>query len=370
MKYRELVRHWKKGEGKPLYLGYAGFLLLLLALCLCTACGRGRSASGTDNNLIVFNYGDYIDRETLQMFEEETGIHVKYEEYVTAEDMYTKFSSGTIDYDLICTSDYMVQKMMMENSLLPLDQSEMAYKDNVDPAYLKLCRSFDPDNAYAVPYLWGTLGILYNEKMVDDPVESWEILWNDKYKNQIIMQNSMRDAFLVPLKWKGISVNTVKYEDLHMAQKLLMAQKPLVEAYLVDEIRDAMIAGDAALAVTYSGDATEAMDANEDLNYVVPREGSNVWFDCWVIPSCARHKKEAEKFIDFMNREDVAAMNFDYIYYGTPNQAVYRNLDEETREDETIFPPKEVLDLCEVYQYLGEDTDRVYNRLWKELKAR
>jgi spermidine/putrescine-binding protein len=345
--------------------------ILLIGTLLLISCKSSNKKSKEDgNSLVVFNYGDYIDRATISMFEEETGIHVKYEEYLTPEDMYTKYSSGVIDYDLICTSDYMLQKMAKENHLLPLDKSEMDYYENVDKKYLNFCEEFDPGNRYAVPYLWGTLGILYNEDMVDDEIDSWEILWNKKYKNQILMQNSMRDAFLVPLKLKGYSINTNKKEELLQAQKLLIDQKPLVEAYLVDEIRDAMIAGDAAIAVTYSGDATEAMDANESLNYVVPKEGSNVWFDCWAIPDCAKHKKEAEAFIDFMNREDVAAMNFDYIYYATPNKAVYESLDEETKEDQTIFPPEEILDKCEVYQYLGTETDRYYTRLWKELKAK
>lgn len=346
----------------------AALVLVLCSLLLFSGCGKTAKEAASDS-LIVFNYGDYIDRETLDMFEEETGIHVKYEEYLTAEDMYTKYSSGVIDYDLICTSDYMIQKMNKEGHLLPLDRSGMKYYGNIDTKYLDYCNVFDEGNKYAVPYLWGTLGILYNQKMLKEEPDSWEILWDKKYKNQIIMQNSMRDAFLVPLKLAGKSLNTRKKEDLKEAQKLLLEQKPLVEAYLVDEIRDAMIAGDAAMAVTYSGDATEAMDANEDLQYVVPKEGSNVWFDCWAIPDCSKHKKEAELFIDFMNREDVAKMNFDYIYYGTPNKAVYRSLDEETREDETIFPPEEVLNKCEVYEFLGTETDRYYTRLWKELKA-
>ncbi|MBQ9157077.1 MAG: ABC transporter substrate-binding protein [Eubacterium sp.] len=348
-----------------------GIILIISAggLLSLTGCGKESGADRKDS-LVVFNYGDYIDRETIDLFEEETGIDVKYEEYLTPEDMYTKYSSDVIDYDLICTSEYMVEKMKQEGELLPLDKSGMDYYDNLDSRYLDLCQSFDPDNQYAVPYLWGTVGILYNEDMVEEEIDSWSILWNEDYRNQIVMQNSMRDAFLVPLKLNGHSLNTTDKEELREAQDMLMKQKPLVEAYLVDEIRDAMIAGDAAISVTYSGDATEAMDSNESLNYVVPKEGSNVWFDCWVIPKSCRHKREAELFIDFMNQEDTAMMNFDYIYYGTPNRAVYDALDKETQEDETIFPPEEVLKKCEVYQYLGSEADRYYTRLWKELKAR
>ncbi len=344
-------------------------LLLLIGIIMLLLSGCSMRQEKNDSSLVVFNYGDYIDRDTITMFEEETGIRVKYEEYLTPEDMYTKYSSKVINYDLICTSDYMIQKMNVEGRLLPIDTSQMEYYKNTDPRYLDFCKTFDPDNQYALPYLWGTVGILYNEKMVKDKVDSWSILWDEKYKNRIIMQNSMRDAFLVPLKIMGASLNTEDQKELKAAQEMLYRQKPLVEAYLVDEIRDAMIAGDAAIAVTYSGDATEAMDANEDLSYVVPKEGSNVWFDCWAIPDSAKHKKEAEQFIDFMNREDVARMNFEYIYYGTPNKKVFESLDEDTREDETIFPPEDVLNKCEVYQYLGEKTDRYYNRLWKELKA-
>lgn len=340
-----------------------------LTSVVCVGCSNSSEKKVDDNTLIVFNYGDYIDTDTIRMFENETGIKVKYEEYVTPEDMYTKYQLGAIDYDLICTSDYMIEKMMQTDDLLEVDTSEMKYYNNIGQEYLDFCKAFDPDNSYAIPYFWGTVGILYNEEMVEEEITSWSVLWNEDYKNEIIMENSMRDAFLVPLKWKGYSLNTNNKDQLREAQKLLMEQKPIVEAYLVDESRDAMIAGDAAMAVVYSGDATVAMESNENLNYVVPEEGSNIWFDCWMIPKSAKHKKEAEMFIDFMNREDIAMMNFDYIYYGTPNTAVYNMLDEETQGDESIFPAQEVMDKCEVYQYLGGEMEAYYNQMWKELKS-
>ncbi len=344
-------------------------LLLLLVLLVGAGCSSSHKEEQEEDTLTVFNYGDYIDVDTLKLFEKETGIKVKYEEYVTPEDMYTKYKSGIINYDLICTSDYMVEKMMKEGEVQKIDVSSMKYYKNIGEKYLKFCQEFDPENEYAIPYLWGTVGILYNKKMVKENVDSWSILWDKKYQNEIVMQNSMRDAFMVALKWKGISLNTKDQSQLLLAQKLLIKQKPLVEAYLVDEARDAMIAEDASIAVIYSGDATVAMEGNENLEYVVPKEGSNVWFDCWMIPKTAKHKKAAEKFIDFMNQEKPSQMNFDYIYYGTPNTKVYESLDEETKEDSTIFPPESVLEKCEVYQYLGEKSDQYYNRLWKELKS-
>lgn len=346
----------------------------LLLACLLGGCGAqaqdGAVAdTGEDNTLIVFNYGDYIDRNVLDLFEQETGIKVKYEEYVTPEDMYTKYQSGAIDYDLICTSDYMVEKMILAGEVQEIDTSDMEYYDNLDPQYLEFCRSFDPENKYAVPYFWGTVGICYNTDMVDEEVDSWDILWNEKYSDQIIMENSMRDAFIAPLKLMGESINTTDKNLLVEAQQKLFDQKKLAMAYLVDESRDAMISGDAAMAVIYSGDATAAMESNDALDYCVPKEGSNIWFDCFMIPKTAKHKKAAEKFIDFMNREDIGMMNFDYIYYATPNKAVYDALDEETKEDYTIFPDQEVLDKCEVYKYLGEEDERYYSQLWKELKS-
>lgn len=348
------------------YMCFAVISTVILGGC---SSSESLDVSGSGNTLVVFNYGDYIDFTTIEMFEKETGIHVEYEQYVTPEDMYTKFQSGNIPYDLICTSDYMIEKMIRNGEAKKINTASMEYYGNLDPTYLEFCRAFDAENEYAVPYFWGTVGILYNTELVDETVDSWDILWNDKYKNQIIMENSMRDAFEVPLKWKGKSLNTTDEDELREAQSLLMEQKALVMAYMVDESRDAMIAGDAALAVIYSGDATAAMEANENLDYVVPEEGSNIWFDCWMIPSSCKHQENAEKFIDFMNREDIAQINFDYVYYGTPNQAVYEALDDETKEDYTIFPEESTLEKCEVYQYLGTDSENFYNQLWKELKA-
>ena len=189
-----------------------------------------------------------------------------------------------------------------------------------------------------------------------------------EHKGTIATLESERIKLGKALKETRHQIEVLK-EELKQAQSLLLKQKPIVEAYLVDEARDAMVSGDASMAVIYSGDATVAMEENEDLDYVVPKEGSNVWFDCFLIPKTAEHKEAAEKFIDYMNRQDIAQKNFDYIYYGTPNRAVYDTLDDETKEDYTIFPEEATLDKCEVYKYLGEKTDQYYNRLWKELKS-
>lgn len=342
--------------------------MLTVGLCACSSSDE-TSTEGDERTLTVFNYGDYIDTDVLAQFEEETGITVKYEEYVTPEDMYTKYTNGGIHYDVICTSDYMLEKMIQNDELLAVESEKMSQYGNLDPMYLDFCQTFDPDNRYAVPYFWGTVGILYNTEMVEETPDSWEVFYDAQYQNLSIVQNSMRDAFIIPLKLAGKSLNTKDEGILEQCKTALLEQKPYTMAYLVDETRDVMALGDGAVAQIYSGDATVAMEVNEDLDYVLPKEGSNIWFDCWAIPKTAQHREAARQFIDFLCRPDIAMKNFEYIYYGTPNAAVKAMLDKETLADQTIFPDEDALKKCEVYRYLGDETEQFYNRMWKEIKS-
>lgn len=344
---------------------------LFAAVCLFTffGCAKEEEEVLTGHELVVFNYGDYIDRDLLRQFEAETGIKVKYEEYVTPEDMYTKYQSGSIKYDLIITSEYMVEKMIESGEVLEIDMSRMENIGNIDQTYWDFCQAFDKENKYAVPYFWGTVGILYNTTMVDEEIDSWSILWDETYKNNLVMSNSVRDSFVVPLKLMGKSLNTTDHAILEEAKQMLIEQKPLVQAYYVDQSRDALISGDAAMAVIYSGDAIMAMDYNEDLDYVVPKEGSNVWLDCLMIPKTCQHKEAAEMFIDFLCDAEVGLTNYEYVYYPTPNATVYEMVDEEDRNNPAIFPPDEVMEKCEVFQYLGPEMESYYAYMWKELKS-
>ncbi len=342
-------------------------LLGVAAALTLTACG----SSSDKETLTVLNYGKYFDPEALEMFEKETGIKVSYEEYVNPEEMYTKYKAGGIDYDLICTSDYMVERLINEGEALPMDYSKIPLSENLDPSYLEFSKAFDPENKYSMPYFFGTVGILYNTKMVDSSeVETWNVLWDKKYKDQIIMANSVRDSFLVPLKLKGYSSNSVDEKELNEALDLLIEQKPLVYSYLVDECGDEMIAENAAMALVYSGEAAYAESENSDLAFSVPKEGSNMWIDSWLIPKTCKNQENAEKFLDFLCREDIAMMNFEYVYYATPNKAVYDSLDAKTQNDKTIFPDKETLNNCEIYRCLDDKSITLYNNLWKELKAK
>lgn len=321
--------------------------------------------------VIVYNWGEYLDPKTIELFEEETGISVTYEEYETNEIMYPKIVSQAIAYDVVCPSDYMIQRMIENDLLAEINWDNTPNIKNMDPTYMEQSKSFDPKNKYSVPYCVGTVGILYNKSMVKEPVDSWDILWNPKYKDSILMQDSVRDAFAVALKRLGHSINSTEVDQLAAAAEDLMEQKPLVQAYVVDQVRDKMIGNEAALGVIYSGEAGYTKRENPDLEYVIPKEGSNVWIDSWVIPKNAQNKENAEKFINFMCRPEIALMNFEYLTYSTPNLKAREMIeDEEIRNSKILFPEPEDLSNCETFQFLGDDVDSYYNELWNKVKSK
>ena len=332
--------------------------------------GQKDGVSG-NGQVIVYNWGEYIDPEIIDLFEEETGIDVIYEEFETNEIMYPKIQSGAIAYDVVCPSDYMIQRMIENDLLAEINYDHIPNLKYIGDNYMKMTRQFDPENKYSVPYLWGTVGILYNKKMVDEPVDSWGILWDKKYEDSILMQDSVRDAFAVALKYLGYSLNSTDLDELEAAKNLLIEQKPLVQAYVVDQVRDKMIGGEAALGVIYSGEALYCQQENPDLDYVIPKEGTNIWIDSWVIPKNAKNVENAEAFINFLCRPDIAKMNFDYITYSIPNTAG-RDLieDESLRNSPIAFPDDSKLENCETFQFLGDDNDALYNRLWREIKSK
>lgn len=331
--------------------------------------GRANLISGTEQ-VIIYNWGEYIDPEVLDMFEEETGIQVIYEEFETNEIMYPKIQSGAIAYDLVCPSDYMIQKMIQNDLLQPLNFDNIPNAKNIGQVYYEKSRQFDPDNQYSIPYCWGTVGILYNTKMVDEPIDSWTVLWDTQYKDNILMQDSVRDAFAVALKTLGYSLNSTSIHELTQAKDLLVQQKPLVQAYVIDQVRDKMIGSEAAIGVIYSGEAIYTQTENPDLAYVVPKEGSNMWIDSWVMPKNAPNKENAEKFLDFLCRPEIALMNFEYITYSTPNEKARELIEDPAiRNSEIAFPGDSILSRCETFTYLGEDADEVYNQLWREVKS-
>jgi len=322
---------------------------------------------GSKETLNVFNWGDYIDPQVIKDFEKEFNIKVVYEEFDTNEDMYVKIANSSGKYDVAIPSDYMIRRMINEDMLIPIDMTKITNYGGIEARHKHL--PFDPDNAYSVPYMWGTVGILYNTTMVDEEVDSWEILWNPKYEKKIFMINSIRDSIGVTLKMLGYSLNTRDEGEIMEARDALLAQKPLVLSYVGDEMKDKMVAGEAAMTVAWSGDAAACISENEDLAYVIPKEGSNIWIDSMVIPKTAQNVEAAHKFINFMCRPEVGLMNAEYIEYSSPIKAVRDALPEEITSDIAFYPDVNDLVNSEVFEDLS-DTLVLYDRVWTEVLAK
>lgn len=337
------------------------FLVLLLSVSI-SACSKQEAQGNVVN---VYNWGEYIDKDLLDKFEEETGIRVIYSNFNTNEDLYVKLKNGTSSYDVVVPSDYMIERMKNEGMLRKINWENVPNLSYVDEEYQH--HSYDPDQEYSAPYFWGTLGIVYNTELVDEEVDSWNILWNEKYKRNIIMLDSSRDSIGIALKILGYSLNSTVESELEEAKELLIKQYPLVYAYLVDQTKDIMVNGEAALAVMYSGDAVDALSNNESLAYAVPKEGSNIWFDSMVIPANSRNPENAEKFINFMLEPENAAQNAEYVWYSLPSTAAKDLLSDELKDSEVAYPDKESLESLEVFRDPGPYV-KLYDEIWQAVK--
>jgi len=344
-------------------------LVLILVSCLTFGCGSGSDKK--EEVVYVYSWGDYLDPETLKIFEKETGIHVILDEFDTNESMYPRVAEGAVHYDVICPSDYMIQKLINNKLIQPLDFTKLENaKKYIGAEFFKQSEFFDPGNKYSVPYAWGTVGIIYDKTKVTDPVDSWYILWNEKYKGDILMQDSARDALMIPLKLMGRSLNETDKNYLQQAKDMLIQQKPLVQAYVVDEVKDKLINSEAAMGVVFSGEALIILEENPNMDFAIPKEGTNFWIDGWVITKDAQNVDNAHKFIDFMCRPDIAVMNFDYLGYSTPNTAVKDLEENEAYKNSPIaFPSPEIYSGQETYKYLGDKMDEYYNSIWMQVKV-
>ncbi len=335
--------------------------VLLLAVGL-TGCGQSDA-----QKLYVYNWGTYIDNTVLADFEKENNCKVVYENYASNEEMYYKLKSGNANYDVVFPSDYMIEKMIKENMLLPLDKQNIPNLKNIDPKLLNI--PFDPGNQYSVPYFWGTLGILYNTEKVTETVDSWSILWNEAYAKKILMYDSQRDSIGIALALLGYSINSTNTDELNKAYELLVQQKPLVLAYVNDQVIDMMIGNEADLAVVYSGDAVYCMSENDKLAYAVPKEGSNQWFDNVAIPFTSKNKELAEKFIDFMCRDDISLKNTMEVGYTSANQNALKEASKEPAYDNIAYnPTDDILARCTAYQDIGQFIAS-YADIWTKVKA-
>lgn len=342
--------------------------LFLLLLSGCGKTGENREASSSKNVVKVYNWGEYIDEDVITQFEEETGIDVIYGTYETNEELYPIIEAGGVAYDAICPSDYMIEKMIHNGLLAKINWENIPNVDQIDPAIMEKSQAFDPQNQYSVPYTYGTLGILYDPARVKEPVDSWLDLWNEAYEDNILMYNSVRDLYVAPLKILGTSINTTDPALLSQATELLKQQKGVVQKYVVDQIKDSMVSGSAYIAMCYSGEVLYIQEERPVLEYVVPKEGSNFFIDSWVIPANAENKENAEAWINFLNRPDIAYKNFEYITYATPNLGAQDFIDEETLKNIAINPTEDILDRCEVFEFLGPEGDKQLNNEWLKVK--
>ena len=295
-------------------------------------------------------------------------IDVNYSEYASNEELYSKLSTGGLVVDLIIPSDYMIARMIKEDMLLPLNFDNIPNYANVIETYKN--QSYDPENKYSVPYTWGTVGIIYNSAYVDEAdVTGWELLWNEKYKGQILMFDNSRDAFGVAQYMLGIDVNTTDKSELQKCADALAKQRPLVQQYVMDQVYAKMEEGNAWIAPYYAGDAMMMMENNEDLRFYLPdSQDFNLFIDAMCIPSCCENKDAAELFIDFMCRPEISGANMDYICYGSPINGATDYMEEYLAESEVIYPPAEVLQRGKSYGFLPEETTRYVENLFLQVR--
>ena len=338
--------------------------IAMLSMNLLVGCG---SSDDSKEVLNIYNIGDYIDPELVTQFEDEYGIKVNYESYDTNEAMYQKLKSGSTNYDLAFPSDYMVEKLISEDMIEEINFDNIPNFENISEEFVN--PSYDKENTYSVPYLWGTYGIIYNKSVVKENVDSWDILWDEKYEGDIMMLDSMRDSMAIALKKLGYSMNSTDPKEIEEAKLELQKQKPLVLSYVNDESIDRIVAEEAAIGIAYSGDAVVMKERNENLEYVIPKEGSNKWVDTMVIPKGAENKDNAEKFINFLLEAESAKANADYIGYAIPNSKGLELLEDGQKNDPAMYPSKEVLENTETFVDLTEEALTIYDKAWTELKS-
>ncbi len=368
------------------------FALLIAVCCVFTACGAPDVKSDTDGNSIsgiaasleskyttslagttlnVFNWGEYISdgsddsMDVIAEFEELTGIQVNYDNFESNETMYSKLQSGAVSYDIIIPSDYMIERMISEDLLQKLDFSKIPNYKFIDEKYKNLY--FDENNEYSVPYNVGMVGLIYNTTIVTEEVDSWEIMWDEKYADQILTFNNSRDAFAIAQFMLGQDLNSTNKEDWDKAADLLKEQTPLLQARVMDEVFNKMEGGNAAIAPYYAGDFLTMYDANEDLAFVYPKEGTNIFVDSICVPKNAQNYDAAMLFINFLLEPEVGLANAEYICYASPNTAVVNHEDYSLKGNEILYPDDEAVANTQYFHDIDPEIRSYYEKLWEEI---
>ena len=338
---------------------------LLLAAAMLALVVPVFTGCSSDKTLNLLNWGDYLEPSLKDEFKRRTGITIKEKVVTSNEEMMIQLQADDCPYDLCIPSDYAIERMIGEGRLAKIDCSSLKNYENIGEAYRNL--AYDPTNEYSVPYTWGVLGILYNNTMVDEAdLGHWNVLWNEKYSQEIYMYDSVRDAMAAALIYCGYDINTDNADEIKQAADALIEQKPLVKAYLTDDVKDSMIQGSGALALVYSGDAVWCMQENEDLGFFVPEEGSNIYFDSIVITATSSKKEMAEQFIDFLLEPEVAAKNIEFIGYSSANTKVLDILGDEWANNTAYNVPEEAVKKSVIYRDLSDKID-IYNAQWDRI---
>ena len=334
--------------------------------------GTGSSSDGAQQTsggeVNVYNWGEYIDESVLEDFEEATGIHVNYQMYDSNETMYSMIAGGGTDYDVVIPSDYMIARMIEEDMLEPLNFDNIPNFADIDPELKN--PEYDPENLYSVPYMWGLMGVIYNTTMVDEAdLGSWDLLWNEKYAGDIVMIDNSRDAIGIALKRLGYSYNTTDLAQITEAVDTLIAQKPILQGYVMDEVFGKMEGANAAIGTYYYGDFLTMQENNSDLGFYIPEEGTNIYVDAMCVLKNAPNKENAEAFINYMCSTEAGLKNCEAIWYSTPLLSVREELDPEVANDPYAYPDETIMAQCESYAGLPQNILDLYDSEWTRLKS-
>ncbi len=348
-------------------------LSAVLSLCLLIGAMPVYASSGKQV-LRVYNWGEYISTgedggmDVIAEFERtHPGVEVEYTTFASNEEMYAKIRSGSANYDIVIPSDYMIARMSAEGMLAELNYDNIPNFSYIDEQFKDPI--YDQGNTYSVPYTWGTVGIIYNTAKIDDEITSWASLWDERYEGKILMFDNPRDAFAIAYSYLGYSINTTDEQEMMDAANLLMAQKDVLQAYVMDQIFNKMSSNEAWIAPYYAGDAIIMIEENPDLAFVVPEEGSNIFVDAMCILETSKQKELAEEFINFMCQPEIMAENIGYIGYSSPSTAAKELLDEEMQQNEIAYPSEDCLDHCEYFVYLPQEVNEQMETLWISIKA-
>lgn len=346
-----------------------------LALLMISVCGCKMGPVNKTPTINVCNWGEYISNGTEgsidvnKEFTKETGINVNYSTFQSNEELFAKLSGGGSAYDIIIPSDYLISRLIENNMLEKLNFDHIPNFKFIDNRFIN--QSYDPENEYSVPYMWGLMGIFINRIMVNESIDEidWDILWNEKYSKKILMFDNSRDAFGISLMRLGYSINSKNISEWEAASAELIKQRPFVQTYVMDQIYDKMGNGEAAIAPYYSGDAAVMVKNNPNISFVIPKKGTNRFIDAMCIPRGSDHKEEAEKYIDFMCRKNIAMANAIYTGYSTPQREVYESLPNDMKGDKLFYPDDDIILNSEVFVHLPKEINRTIDDLWIQIKT-